>query len=335
MPDTRQTLYRQWLMLRLLPRAPARTTAGELAQRIAAEGLVVSKRSIERDLQALGDVFPIVCDDRSKPFGWSWARDAPSFGLPGMTPAQALVMLMANEHLRGLLPAGLLDELRPFVTQARQTLDIKRSGSGLSVWPDCVAVVPSGPPLTPPEVSPDVLREVHSAIVERCQISMTYTARGRTKSKSYDVHPIGLIQRGGVTYLACTPGEAKDVRLLALHRIQAAARVDRKAVASDASVLAAARDMVRSGFDDRGPIRLVMEMEERAADHVHESRLSDDQLVESSENDGWVLIRATVSDTAQLRWWLLGYGEHVEILEPPSLRSWITEVLNDAGSYYA
>lgn len=30
--------------------------------------------------------FPLVADERSKPFAWSWDRDAESFDLPGMTP---------------------------------------------------------------------------------------------------------------------------------------------------------------------------------------------------------------------------------------------------------
>ena len=53
MPSTQQTLFRQWLTLQALPRAPQRTTAGEIAARLASEGHAISKRSVERDLQTL------------------------------------------------------------------------------------------------------------------------------------------------------------------------------------------------------------------------------------------------------------------------------------------
>jgi predicted DNA-binding transcriptional regulator YafY len=33
-----------------------------------------------------------------------------------------------------------------------------------------------------------------------------------------------------------------------------------------------------------------------------------------------VLVEATVADTRQLRWWLLGFGGRVEVLEPEGLR---------------
>jgi predicted DNA-binding transcriptional regulator YafY len=33
-----------------------------------------------------------------------------------------------------------------------------------------------------------------------------------------------------------------------------------------------------------------------------------------------VLARATVENTAELRWWLLGFGELVEVLAPADLR---------------
>jgi len=36
--------------------------------------------------------------------------------------------------------------------------------------------------------------------------------------------------------------------------------------------------------------------------------------------DGTVLVEATVADTRQLRWWLLGFGGRVEVLEPQGLR---------------
>ena len=36
--------------------------------------------------------------------------------------------------------------------------------------------------------------------------------------------------------------------------------------------------------------------------------------------EGKIKIKATVADTSQLRWWLLGFGPQVEILKPKFLR---------------
>ena len=54
--------------------------------------------------------------------------------------------------------------------------------------------------------------------------------------------------------------------------------------------------------------------------HVTESRLSSDHRA-TTQADGRVLVEATVPDTADLRWWLLGFGSAVEVLTPASLRT--------------
>ena len=70
------TLARQWAMLRLIPRAPRKTTARDLCRQLEQLGHPTSPRTVERDLQTLSNRFALVADDGSKPYGWSWAKDA-------------------------------------------------------------------------------------------------------------------------------------------------------------------------------------------------------------------------------------------------------------------
>jgi predicted DNA-binding transcriptional regulator YafY len=79
MATNQQSLLRQWHMLRMVPRAPARISAKELCERLCAADFPVAKRTVERDLKELSEVFPIAVDVRDKPYGWSWLRDASSF----------------------------------------------------------------------------------------------------------------------------------------------------------------------------------------------------------------------------------------------------------------
>lgn len=332
MPSTQQTLFRQWLMLQALPRAPLRTTAADLAERLAGEGHHVSKRSVERDLQALSEVFPIECDDRSKPYGWSWMRNAPSFSLPGMSPLQALVLKTAEVHLKGLLPASQLAELKPLFQQASQTLGTKPNREGLAAWPRSIAVVPATLPFIPPEIDPDVLRTIHQALIDHRQVGITYQPRATKQNKSYAIHPIGLIQRGSVSYLACTVEDFDDPRLLAMHRIRKAEGLNAAARKQTPEVLEAAKGMVSSGFSDRGPIKLVMRMASDAIAHIEENRLSVDQSISESDGPDWMLVKATVRDTEQLRWWLLGYADRIEILRPTALRRSFSQAYRNAAA---
>ena len=75
MPDQekRKTLLRQWEMLKLLPKTPEpQVTVKHLREGLAAAGFDVDERTIQRDLKALADIFPIDVQDRSPPFGWRW-----------------------------------------------------------------------------------------------------------------------------------------------------------------------------------------------------------------------------------------------------------------------
>jgi predicted DNA-binding transcriptional regulator YafY len=54
-------------------------------------------------------------------------------------------------------------------------------------------------------------------------------------------------------------------------------------------------------------------------DGHHDTLLGADQVIEELDDDR-ALVRATVQDTAELHWWLLGFGELVEVRAPAALR---------------
>jgi predicted DNA-binding transcriptional regulator YafY len=66
-------------------------------------------------------------------------------------------------------------------------------------------------------------------------------------------------------------------------------------------------------------IELELLIDEEVAIHLRESRLTDQQQMNLLDN-GQSLFRATVRDTGQLRWWLLGFADQIEILKPKELR---------------
>jgi predicted DNA-binding transcriptional regulator YafY len=70
------TIIRQWHLLTLLPKGPRRVDTATLEARLRERGVDVHRRTIQRDLLELASVFPIVSDERSKPYGWRWADDA-------------------------------------------------------------------------------------------------------------------------------------------------------------------------------------------------------------------------------------------------------------------
>ena len=47
-----------------------------------------------------------------------------------------------------------------------------------------------------------------------------------------------------------------------------------------------------------------------------------------------LLVKATVSDTAQLRWWLLGFGGQVEVIKPNFLREEMIQNIKSMNKRY-
>jgi predicted DNA-binding transcriptional regulator YafY len=68
--------------------------------------------------------------------------------------------------------------------------------------------------------------------------------------------------------------------------------------------------------------------------HLRESPLGQKQKI-GPEEDGFVRIDATVPDTSQLRWWLLGFGDQVEVLEPEHLRDEFAQIARSMADMYS
>lgn len=315
------TLSRQWLLLQRIPRYPNKATAGQLTEHLRAEGHAISKRSVERDLLALSVVFPLTSDERAKPFGWSWQRNAPQFSLPGMSPLQAMVLNLARTHLKPLLPAHLLQPLQPYFSQADGTLRWALGKQGVAGWNKRVAVVQPSQPLLPPKVNDNAVASVHEAVAAQCQLALVYRSRSAGKTLSRDVHPLGIVYRGVLGYLVGTVADYADVRIFALHRITSAHMLDAACRTPPGFDLRAYAHSGAFGFMDNGPIRMELRMTEPAAEHLYETPLSTDQRITQDSRSGWVRVTATVHDNSQLQWWLRGFGKEVEVMEPVTLRT--------------
>ncbi len=67
-------MLRQWSLLRSIPRSPRRVDTTTLLRRLQEDGFTVGQRTVQRDLHRLSEIFPLMLDKRTVPFGWSWMR---------------------------------------------------------------------------------------------------------------------------------------------------------------------------------------------------------------------------------------------------------------------
>lgn len=319
MSFTPETLLRQWQTLRLIPRHPRKTTASDLCSKLTEEGFSVGKRTIERDLQSLALIFPLVSDESSKPYGWSWQKDAPSFDLPGLANSQAVTLLLAREHLRTLLPASALTQLQGLFAVAEQRLGALEGHVGIATWLDKIRVIPPTQPLLAPQVDEAVQSTLHESLILNKQCNVNYQRREKTEGDSYPVHPLGLVQRGQILYLVCSIKTYPDIRLLALHRIQQAEMLDIPVSPPVGFDLDTYLGSGALGWFPKDTIQLDALFTAEVAAHLVETPIAVGQRLHATP-DGRVRLTATVRETLQLRWWLQGFGAAVEVIAPLDLR---------------
>lgn len=333
MATNQDTLIRQWHMLRLVPRYPQKATVQFIRGALQGEGFEVTERTVQRDLNELSLVFPLTVDDRERPYGWSWQKDAPSFSLPGLTVPESLTLTLAEQHLTSLLPVSMMNQLKPYFGAAHQRLDAEPQPHRGRSWLDKVRTVPPTQPLIPPKVLPEAQAVITEALLHERQVGIQYRKRGEKKDITYRIHPLALVQRGPMLYLYCRLFDHEDPRTLAMHRITAATLLGEAAVYPKGFSL---DDKVAAGvwgFGAGQQIVIELLFDSGCGDHLQETPLSKDQQIEVLD-DNRLKVVVTVADTPQLRWWLMGFGAGVEVVSPLNLRSELAAVAHAVCKKY-
>ena len=329
-----ETLYRQWVMLTKIPRYPRKITVPDLKSILLGEGYTVDTRTIQRDLNKLSISFPLSNDTEGRKNYWFWIEEAAIQDLPGMDPVTALAFEMAESYLEPLLPKATLELLKPYFFRAREVLN-DQSDSLLRKWPDKVAVIERGPVLKKPDINPDVQRIVYQALLEEKPLKARYQPRGNDKTKDYVMHPLGIVSRVGVIYLICTLWDYDDIKQFALHRFSHAEIVDSPVnIKADFSLQNYIDEDKQFAYklDDK-PIQLKVLFDAKTAGHLAETPLSDNQVL-TPQTDGRVLLEAELIRTLELRWWLQGFGDNVEVLEPTTMRDKFIKTSNSLNKIY-
>lgn len=314
------TLETTLLAIELLRRIPRgrKVTAETLRSQLHEIGIERDLRTIQRQLDLLSEHFKLDRDTRSRPYGYSWPRNGEGLSVPGLNLQESLLLRLAEEHLRNLLPAHLLRSMDGFFAQARQNLDPLGPPSLEREWPAKVRVVATSQPLLPPRIDSDVFETVCEALYTNRFLDVAYKNASGFVTKSR-VMPLGLAQQGPRMYLICRFEGYDDNRALAIHRIQAATGSTLSFKRPKDFNLKQYDDDGRFGFGDGKRIRLTFRIKKDYGYHVLESKLADDQTVKEIGDE--YEITATVVDTAMLEWWLKGFGDAVSQVRRSRIRS--------------
>jgi predicted DNA-binding transcriptional regulator YafY len=306
-PDNLETVR---LTLELLQRIPRtrKISATELHVQLTNAGYVRDLRTIQRQLNFLSEHFDIERDDSSKPFGYRWKEKAAGMSVPMLSEHESLLLTLAEQQLRSLLPTSLMKSMASFFEQARLNLGPHGETKKGRAWMSKVRVVSTTQPLLAPKISIDVFEAVSQALYEDRWLEVEYKNADGWKAQA-NVMPLGLAQQGARLYLVCRYDGYDNERILALNRMLSARASIHTFERPKDFDLAKYDAEGQFGFGDGKQIRLTFRIQKTAGRHLLESPLSSDQ--ESKEIGDELEISATVVDTEQLEWWLRGFGDSV------------------------
>ncbi|GAA5184233.1 hypothetical protein GCM10023345_14380 [Acinetobacter kookii] len=327
--ETSNSLYRQWQILSRLSTGKWMGTR-ELQEILQREGIDISLRTIQRDLNQISLRFPIE-SSKTVPQGWRWRSDAPIQSLPHMTSSQAVTFMMVEEHLKHLLPPSLIEEMNPWFDLARRSLSTQNN---VRQWINRVRIVPATQPLIPPVVDKLAQQSIYEGLLQDKQLECVYQGRSHSgEEKTYILNPLALVQKGAIIYLICTRHDKTDIQTFALHRFKSAVVLNSRAMHPVNFDIDAYIESGALGFrvDYNKPthnVALKLTMTEEDAHYFDESQLSTDQVIEKLAN-GLAQVTASVPFTSQLAWWLRSFGNKIQHIEPLEVSNAVRQIADE------
>lgn len=321
------TLYRRWLILNMIPRHGNSITTTSIAEKLAASTLEAkSVRTIQRDLEELSGIFPLTSTQYGRTFHWSWIENAPRYDIPVMDPQTALTFCLTDDYISPMLPKTSLRHLEPYFTSARKIL-AENPEMSFSRWRNKVKVVSRNLKMEKPQFKNGVTTTIYDALLRECRISVRYRHRDEAKAKEYsELNPLGLVFVDNLIYLVASVKDYQNPLQFLLHRMEAATILEKPVTIPEGFTL---QGYIESGEFSyplgKETIYLKAHFDSDTASYLRETPLLGTIGLTVVDEDT-LQLEAEVLDSHQLRWWLRGFGEKVEVLEPAELREEFKEL---------
>ena len=311
---------RQLFTLSIIPRYPRSVTTSYIKNKLSDIGISAPMRMVQRDLESLERTYPLICDDTSKPYKWCWMQDAQGELFPAMEPIQAFTLAMAMQHLKSLMPKSSLRRIESYFQLALQTLS-QHEQKKLKSWLKKIQVFPRGQPLVMATIRNSVEEAIYEALLNDYKFNAHYRKRGEKSSSFYIVNPLGLVSRSAVHYLICSlDHDPETIRWLPLHRFTKAIKLEESSNVPNDFDLKRFLDNNTLGFlMSNKDLKLELIFESDAGFHLLETPLNKTQQIHRLK-DGRLRVKATVADTSELRFWISGFAQKVEVIKPKFLR---------------
>jgi predicted DNA-binding transcriptional regulator YafY len=179
----------------------------------------------------------------------------------------------------------------------------------------------------------EILDNVLIGIEDRRVVFITYRSQRSTESVTYPIHPYCIKRQEGSLYVHGHKPDDGELRTWKLERIEQAV-VDPMPFTIPADLDLETRFAGSLGiYDGRGNVHVKIRFAPEVTRYISEKRWHSSQQL-TPQKDGSLIVELWLSNTVELKNWVLSFGANAEVLEPGSLRDEIREELQRAIPHY-
>jgi proteasome accessory factor B len=288
-----------------------------------AQMCTLSKRTIFRDLKELKEI-GIPCRYDTKSGGYS---TDPSFFLTPLNlnrkEAIGLLLLVLAARNRIQIPfkketlIGALKVENNLPVEIRQYCNALLRNISIKAGPEAEM-----------ESLDNIFQQLGDAILKKQVVRITYYLSDENKTIAIDLNPYHLIYDDYTWYVLGESSFHKMIRAFRLNRIKELSKLDKGFVEDETfdinEYLGRAWSLVPEGRLYHVKLKFMPEV----AHSVAEVKWHHTQRV-TFEEDGSAIVQFRVDGLSEITWWILGYGDKVQVLAPPVLRQKIVQIAQE------
>jgi predicted DNA-binding transcriptional regulator YafY len=282
------------------------------------------RETIYRDLRSLEDAgYPIVGDEDGHLSRPQLLTDGKRTPQVRFTPEE----LNALDWAAAQASAGPFSEALDIARQKLQAISAALGQEAVGV----AGVTDSWGPTAPVTV-PEVLLRLAEAILRHRVCTVTYQTPDSPKPKTYAYHPYRLLNVAGVFYCAGKVPPHEGPTILATHRI-GAIELTPDSFTADKTINLSRHRQEAFGVIWEEPTSVVLRFRADQAPYVAERQWHPSQKLKRL-SDGRLELTFRAGGSFEIRRWILGWGDAVEVIEPDELRRQIREDLCSLTALY-
>jgi len=170
------------------------------------------------------------------------------------------------------------------------------------------------------------------ALLHQYRIRLTYAKQGREATEEYEVDPYTLVFHKGGIYVLGYAHNRKAMRLFALERVRGV-EVTRQRFDIPAGYEPESHFSTAFGLVSDTPMKVAVRFSPEVAPSIKERLWMPGQLLKT-DREGRLTVEFEAAGEKELVSWILSYGAHAEVLEPPDLRREVKRQVREMREFY-